>query len=179
MNAMPDTAMTQSPETLDRASQTALSLHRAMAFLFLEADLADEHRMDEWLALWETEDILYWIPAGADDVDPAQSISIAYDNRSRLEDRIFRLNSRTAHAQRPRSRMRRVVSNIVITGDDGYEAQVVANFILAEMRNGHQDIFNGRFVYTLTYNHDTIRIRKKTVLLINNDGFIDNLAFLL
>ena len=156
-----------------------LSLERATAFLYHEADLADEHRMDDWLALWEDKDVLYWIPAGDDDVDPAHAISIAYDNRSRLEDRIFRLNSRTAHAQRPRSRMRRVVSNIRITADDGERADVVANFILAEMRNSHQDIFNGRFLYTLTYTADRLRIRSKKVLLINNDGFIDNLAFLL
>jgi 3-phenylpropionate/cinnamic acid dioxygenase small subunit len=39
-------------------------------------------------------------------------VSIIYDDRARLEDRIYRLMSSAAHSQRPRSRMRRVVGNI-------------------------------------------------------------------
>jgi len=37
-------------------------------FLYLEADLMDEHRFDEWLALWSSE-LLYWVPCNDDDID--------------------------------------------------------------------------------------------------------------
>lgn len=148
--------------------------------LYREADCADEHRFDEWLALWDAEGkLLYWIPAGSDDVDPAQAISIVYDDRSRLDDRIYRLKSRAVHAQRPRSRMRRVVSNIRVDSDDGDNVRAHANFILAEFRNGQQDVFNGRFVYELRRREGGLRIASKKVLLVNNDAFIDNLSFLL
>lgn len=155
------------------------SLEQVQDLLYREADCADEHRFDDWLALWDEDgEILYWIPAGRDDLDPSQRISIAYDNRSRLDDRIFRLKNRAMHAQRPRSRMRRVVSNIVIESDDGECVRVRANFILGELRNGHQDVFNGRFLYELRRRAGGLRIASKRVLLVNNDDFIDNLSFL-
>lgn len=162
-----------------QAARVPLSLADAQTFLYREAQFADEHRFDEWLALWDDSDILYWIPAGGDDIDPKRHISIAYDDRARLEDRIYRLQSRGIHAQRPRSRMRRLISNVVIESDDGVCVKLAANFIFAELRNGHQDVFNGRFLYELRYRADGLRIASKKVLLINNDDFIDNLSFLL
>lgn len=166
-------------EAVPRAGARA-TMEQVQGLLYREADCADEHRLDDWLALWDDQgEILYWIPAGRDDIDPRQRISIVYDDRSRLDDRIFRLKSRGAHAQRPRSRMRRVVSNIVIDSDDGECVQVRANFILAELRNGQQDVFNGRFLYELRHRDGALRIASKKVLLVNNDDFIDNLSFLL
>ncbi len=148
--------------------------------LYREADCADEHRFDEWLALWLPQgELLYWVPAGGDDIDPARHISIIYDNRARIGDRIFRLKSRFVHAAQPRARMRRVVSNVVIDAVDGARLQVRCNFMLAELRKGHQDIYSGRCIYELARNDDGLFIVSKKVLLINNDEFIDNLSFLL
>ena len=151
--------------------------------LWCEADCADEHRFDEWLALWHSEgELLYWVPAGGDDIDPQRHLSIIYDNRARLHDRIFRLKSRFVHAAQPRSRMRRVVSNIVIEPTDASDAsclRVRANFVLCEVRKGHQDVFAGRALYDLVHTDAGLRITGKKVLLINNDEFIDNLSFLL
>lgn len=159
---------------------TIATLTRAQAedFLYHEAVLADEHRFDEWLALWDEQDVCYWVPAGGDDVDPARRISIVYDNRTRLEDRIFRLKSKSAHAQQPRSRMRRLVSNVQVQMD-GAVARVSANFVVPELRRGHQDLFNGRSHYELRATASGWRIGSKKILLVNNDEFIDNLTFLL
>lgn len=156
-----------------------LTRERAEAFLYREAQLADEHRFDEWLALWDDADITYWIPSNRDEVDPRRQISIAYDDRARLEERLSRLNSRGAHSQQPRSRMRRTVSNLTIESDDGALAQVEANFTLLALRSGKQDIFGGRFIYRLRYDPERIRIVSKKVLLVNNDDFIGNMTFLL
>jgi 3-phenylpropionate/cinnamic acid dioxygenase small subunit len=155
-------------------------LTRAQAedFLYREALLADEHRFDEWLALWDVENVCYWVPAGSDDIDPSRRISIVYDNRQRLEDRIFRLKSKSAHAQQPRSRMRRLVSNVQVEMVEG-TARVSANFIVPELRRGHQDLFNGRSIYELRSAPNGWLIASKKVLLVNNDEFIDNLTFLL
>ena len=56
-------------------------------FLYYEAQIMDEHRYDEWLALW-SDDALYWVPAGRDNIDPKREISLIYDDRVRLETRI-------------------------------------------------------------------------------------------
>ncbi len=44
-------------------------------FLYREARLADEQRLDDWLALWD-EDALYWVPCNQDDIDPTRQLSI-------------------------------------------------------------------------------------------------------
>jgi benzoate/toluate 1,2-dioxygenase subunit beta len=73
------------------------------AFLYHEARLLDDGRLDDWLALF-TPDAYYWIPCNADDVDPARHVSLVYDDRQHLADRIWRLQSGWAHAQDPPSR---------------------------------------------------------------------------
>ena len=93
--------------------------HQIENFLYCEARLMDEHAYDEWLSLW-TEDALYWVPCNEDDIDPQRHVSIIYDNRPSLEDRIERLKSGVAYAQEPKSQLRRVVSNVEIEeGDNG------------------------------------------------------------
>lgn len=87
-------------------------------FLFHEARLIDEHRYDEWLALW-TDDCLYWVPCNSDDADPARQAMIIYDNRARLDERVYRLTSGAAWAQQPRSRTRRLISNVEVREIDG------------------------------------------------------------
>ncbi len=75
------------------------------AFLYREARLIDEHRYDQWLSLW-TDEALYWVPCNEDDTDPERQVSIIYDDRGRLGERVARLKSGAAWAQEPKSRMR-------------------------------------------------------------------------
>jgi benzoate/toluate 1,2-dioxygenase beta subunit len=147
-------------------------------FLYREARLMDDNAYEEWLSLWAGEDICYWVPGSAEETDPAEQISIIYDNRKRLEARIKRLASGYAYAQDPKSRMRRVISNIEIDqGDDGI-VTAWSNFALGEFRRGEQDIFIGRTMHKLRPDNDDFKIVFKKVLLINRGGYIDNLTFL-
>lgn len=147
-------------------------------FLYLEAQLMDEHRYDEWLALW-TDDALYWVPTGRDEIDPKREISLIYDDRVRLQVRVGRLKSGFAHAQEPKSRMRRVVSNIVVEEAENGEVVTYSNFLLAELRRGQQDIFAGRTIHRLRPHEGSFKLVSKKVLLVNNDEPIDNLTFLI
>jgi len=147
-------------------------------FIYHEAQLMDEHCYDEWLALW-SDDALYWVPSGRDEIDPAREISLIYDDRVRLQVRIARLKSGFAHAQEPKSRMRRVVSNLVIEEAEDGEITASSNFMLAELRRGKQDIFAGRTLHRLRPYHGGFQLVTKKVLLINNDEYIDNLTFLI
>ena len=149
---------------------------RVEEFLFHEAKLIDEHLYDEWLALW-TEDGLYWVPCNTDDADPARQAMIIYDNRARLAERIFRLTSGAAWAQQPRSRTRRLISNVEVRLNEGGYV-VESNCIIAELRRSKQDIFAARMLHTLRPAGESFRIALKKVLLLNNDEPIDNLTFL-
>jgi benzoate/toluate 1,2-dioxygenase beta subunit len=149
---------------------------RVEEFLFHEAKLIDEHHYDEWLGLW-TEDGLYWVPCNTDDADPARQAMIIYDNRARLGERIYRLTSGAAWAQQPRSRTRRLISNVEVRqNESGY--LVESNCIIAELRRSKQDIFAARMLHTLRPAGESFRIALKKVLLLNNDEPIDNLTFL-
>src|SRR6266849_8126392 len=147
-------------------------------FLYREARLMDENAYEQWLSLWAGENICYWVPSNADEADPGEQISIIYDNRKRLEARIKRLASGYAFAQDPKSRMRRVISNIEIDEAPDGIVTTWSNFALGEFRRSKQDIFVGRTTHKLRPEGDSFKILLKKVLLINSDGFIDNLTFL-
>jgi benzoate/toluate 1,2-dioxygenase beta subunit len=149
------------------------------AFLYKEARLADENRYDEWAALW-TDDALYWLPANLDDYDPHQHISIIYDDRERLQDRVDRLKSGAAWAQEPRSRVRRVVSNIEIDppAENG-EITASSNFVLGDLRRGMQIVYFARQIHRLRPSPEGLRLAYKKVMLLNNNEPIHNLSFII
>jgi benzoate/toluate 1,2-dioxygenase subunit beta len=150
----------------------------AETFIYREARFADEHRYDEWASLW-TEDCIYWIPSNADDYDPRRHLSIIYDNRNRLRDRVDRLKSGKAWAQEPRSRLRRLISNIetAFLTEKG-ELEVRSNFVLGECRKGVQTTYFAHQIHNLRSTPEGIRMSFKKVLLINNDEPIHNMSFL-
>jgi 3-phenylpropionate/cinnamic acid dioxygenase small subunit len=119
------------------------------------------------------------VPTGRDEIDPKREISLIYDDRIRLQVRIGRLKSGFAHAQEPKSRMRRIVSNIVIEETENSEIIVQSNFLLAELRRGKQDLFAGRTIHRLRPYQESFKLVYKKVLLVNNDESIDNLTFLI
>ncbi|HEX2493948.1 MAG TPA: aromatic-ring-hydroxylating dioxygenase subunit beta [Steroidobacter sp.] len=151
---------------------------RVEEFLYHEASLADSHAYDEWLSLWD-RDAVYWVPCNDDDADPRTHVALIYERFRDLEDRIERLKSGYAHAQEPRSRLSRVVSNVLVSpvGEEGLiEVRSVCN--ITAFRRGQIDIFSGRVIHRLRPAADSFRIAAKTVYLVNNDGVIRNLTFL-
>ena len=155
------------------------TLREVELFLFHEAALADANQYEEWLALW-TEDLLYWVPCNADEIDPQRKISLIYDQRPQLEDRIFRLGTRHAYAQRPRSRLTRLVANIVLEDYDATAGGWVSSrFIATEMRHNTQTLWSGRMRHRLVRVDGALRLREKHVFLLNNDAPMGNLTFII
>lgn len=163
------TTATLEPATIDR---TAVE-----QFLFREARLQDEHRYDEWEALWADEDTIYWVPmrAGA---DPERELSYIYDNRSRLASRIRQLNTGLRHAQAPQSGLRRLISNLEVRQEGG-EVVAESNFILIESRRDVLTTWCGRTTHVLVPEGGSFRIRRKTVVLVNSGEALGNMAFLI
>ena len=147
-------------------------------FLFHEARLMDEHRYDEWLALWAIEEATYWIPANADDIDPAQNVSIIYDRRGQIRNRIKRLKE-TLWLKERAPRLKRIVGNLVVEGEDGAEVTVSSNFILAELHRGAQTIWAGTTIHVLLVSETAYRIKSKKVILLNNNEPVPNMLFLI
>lgn len=147
-------------------------------FLFHEARLMDEHRYDDWLALWALDDATYWIPANADDIDPMQNVSIIYDRSGQIRNRIRRLKE-TLWLKEGAPRLKRIVGNIVIEAENGNAFTVSSNFILAELHRSVQTVWAGTTVHVLIADGENFRIKSKKVLLLNNNEALPNMLFLI
>lgn len=152
-------------------------LAEVQAFIASEARLADEHRYDEWEALW-ADDGVYWIPANGDDIDPETQMSIVYDNRSRIALRIRQLKTGKHHTQAPQSRLRRLVSNVEILEAAGDTIVAAANSMIFESNQRGDTIWAARTEFTLRRDGETFRIARKKVMLVNNDKALYTLSFL-
>lgn len=113
-------------------------------FLYLEAALLDEWRLDDWLALFD-ESARYFVPTtDLPDADPKMNLVLIDDDIERLRSRVARLKSRHAHREFPWSRTRRLVTNIRVSAEpEG--ARVAASFVLYRFRGGNSDTFVGHY----------------------------------
>ena len=152
-------------------------MHDVEQFLFREARLADEHRYEEWEALW-TDDAIYWVPANGENIDPEREMSIIYDNRSRIGLRIRQLLSGKRHTQEPKSSLRRLVGNIELLGRDGDDIRIGANAIIFESNQRGETIWGSRNEYVLRQSGDGFKMVSKKVALVNNDRAIYTMSFL-
>jgi 3-phenylpropionate/cinnamic acid dioxygenase small subunit len=143
----------------DAAAFDAAALHTPAAlqheveqFLFHEAALLDQHRLDDWFALL-ADDLHYVLPIRqtrhARDRDRELSgdrdLAVFDESKASIALRLRRLNTGSAWAEEPRSRTRRLVTNVrlVPTGPDG-DIQVRSAFLLHRNRAEAQtDLFVG------------------------------------
>ena len=135
-------------------------------FLYAEAALLDEWRLDEWFALFAADAVYQAPTAGApDDDDPNTSLFYIADDYVRLRERIGRLNKKEAHAEYPRSRVRHMISNVRITASGAAEAQVTCNFVVYRAKNGKVDTFFGHSLYVIDCSGESWKIKAKRVVL--------------
>ena len=147
-------------------------------FLFREARLIDANDYKAWMTLW-AEDGVYWVPSNDDNSDPHHKIALIYDNHQQIADRVWRLSGMHAHAQRPKSRLARVISNIEVEPAIDGEITVHSTFVLCEVRKNETRFWAGRNVHVLVPGDDGFRIKLKKVLLANNDTVVSNLTFII
>ena len=150
-------------------------------FLYHEAALLDEWRLEEWLELL-TDDATYRVPPNdAPDGDPADTLFIIADDIARIRGRVKRLSSPEAHAEYPKSRTRRMISNIRITGRDGDHLDVAANFVVYRFRRDERiGEYVGRYVYRLCMKGGALRIAERRAVLDSEElGGLGSVSFIL
>ena len=154
-----------------------LSRSEAEDILYREARFLDDRRYREWLEMLD-ETATYWVPCNGEGNDPNREISLVFDDKHRLTDRIGRLQSGLAHAQNPPSKTKRLVSNVQIENATENAATILSGFILYELRRGKERVFAGRYEHRLHLVDGIWKIASKKVVLMNNDEVIDNLTFI-
>jgi 3-phenylpropionate/cinnamic acid dioxygenase small subunit len=153
-------------------------LDEVTQFIYREARLQDDHAYDEWEALW-TDDGIYWIPANGEGSDPENEMSIVYDNRSRIALRVAQFHTGKRLSQTPKSRLRRIVSNIEILSDEQSAVRVTSNAMVFESSLRGDTIWASRNEYLLRREASGWRMALKKVILVNNENALYSLAFLI
>lgn len=159
------------------ANERAL-LEEVTQFIYREARLQDDHAYDEWESLW-TDDGIYWIPANGEGTDPENEMSIVYDNRSRIALRVKQFHTGKRFSQTPRSRLRRIVSNIELLRHDEQQIVVTSNAMVFESGRRGDTVWASRNEYTLRREANSLRMAAKKVILVNNETALYSMAFLI
>lgn len=148
----------------------------AEALLYREAWLLDEGRFEEWTALL-TDDCLYWLPISPGGGDPRGEVTLAFDDRRRLLDRIYWLRTGLAYSQIPPSRTRRSVTNVEAAwGGRDDELRVRSNFAVFEFRAGQARTLAGWYAHLLRRADSGWRIVLKQVNLLDSEHRHENLT---
>ena len=96
------------------AARNVVTRAQVEDFLYHEAALLDEWRLDEWQALL-TDDATYYVPPNDQlEGDHRSTLFIIADDRERIRQRIIRINDPNCHAEYPKSRTRRMICNVRI-----------------------------------------------------------------
>lgn len=145
----------------------------AEEFLFMEADLLDSRRYEEWLNVL-TDDIHYWMPIRRTtmareahrEFTERGGMAFFDDDKEILTMRVQRLSFGRAWAEDPPSRTRRLITNVRVLALDGEEVTVASNFQLYRTRlNSEEDNWIGRREDTLRRVEGEFRLAKRHVFL--------------
>jgi p-cumate 2,3-dioxygenase subunit beta len=135
-------------------------------FLYREAAMLDRWQLDQWLALY-TDDAIYHVPTigTAPETGPENTLFYIADDRTRLRERVIRLQKKGAHVEWPRSRTRHLVTNVLIDERSESELQVSAAFAVHRFKNAAADVYVGSYRYRLAITAEGLRIREKRSML--------------
>jgi 3-phenylpropionate/cinnamic acid dioxygenase small subunit len=148
------------------------------ALLLREARLLDEGLLEDWLELFAPE-CLYWMPMSPGGGDPASEVTLAFDDRRRLEDRVAWLRSAYIWSQIPRSRTRRMISNVeVVAAQAAGEVIVRSNFVVHDVRPGYRATFPGWTAHRMQWDGGTWLIDIKQINLLDSDQAHQNLSII-
>jgi p-cumate 2,3-dioxygenase beta subunit len=167
--------------TAQVASMTLVTRAEVEDFLYHEAALLDDWKLTEWQALL-TDDAVYYVPPNdLPEGDHRTTLFLVADDRERIRQRIIRINDPNCHAEYPKSRTRRMISNVRILGVEGDLVTVAANFVCYRYRR-YERIreYVGAYRYILKRAGDSFRIRERRVLIDAHElGSLGSVSFIL
>ena len=144
-----------------------------------EARFLDQLRYDDWLAMYASE-CVYWVPSTPNAGDPRREIAIMFDDRRRLEDRIYRMRTGFAWSQAPASRTVRLVSNVEVFSTARDDARMLrSNFLISEFWGDETRQLTGWAGHRMLRSDAGWKIQAKQVNLIECDQSIRNPSIIL
>lgn len=147
----------------------AITREQIEDFLYMEAALLDEGRLNEWADLL-TQDATYQIPStDIPDGQATNSLFLVADNRFRLDARVKRLQKEYCHVEFPRSRTSRHISNVRIVKQTEDSILVNANFVIYHMRYEKMDTYVGKYEHRFVIEKGQLKIKdRKSILALES-----------
>jgi p-cumate 2,3-dioxygenase beta subunit len=150
-------------------------------FLYHEAALLDDWKLKEWEELL-TDDAAYYVPPNDQrEGDHRNTLYLIADDRERIRQRIIRVLDPNCHAEFPKSRTRRMISNVRILSIEGDLITVTANFVCYRYRR-YERIreYVGCYRHVLRRVGDFFRIKERRVLIDAHElGTLGSVSFIL
>lgn len=161
-------------------------------FLYLEADLLDERRFEEWLELF-TDDVVYWMPMRKNlayedrdrDITAEDDIAWMHDDKATLEKRVKQIRTGIHWAEEPLSRTSHLVTNIRLAAPAdlaaaGSTALVKSRFLVHRNRlETETDFFVGRREDTLRRVGASLKIARRKIIIDQSVLLAKNLTIFL
>jgi benzoate/toluate 1,2-dioxygenase beta subunit len=144
-----------------------------------EARLLDQLRYEDWLAMYAPE-CVYWVPSTPRAGDPRREIAIMFDDRRRLEDRVYRLRTGFAWSQAPASRTVRLITNVEAFATAAEAVRMLrSNFLISEFWGDETRVLTGWAGHRVVRDGAGWIIQAKQVNLIECDQAIRNPSIIL
>jgi p-cumate 2,3-dioxygenase subunit beta len=155
--------LTMSVVTLERQT---ISRQEVEDFLFAEAEMLDEWRLNDWLALFDEDRGSFYIPStNVPDGDHNSSLFLIADDMVRLRSRVSQLLSGLTWAENPPSRTSHMITNVRLAGVEDGALLVRANFVVYRMRFQNIDPYIGKYYYKLLPKDGTFKILERRAIL--------------
>ena len=148
--------------------------HEVEQLIYKEAYLLDMRRFDDWLELYR-EDAEFLIPAWINETtlatDPSKELFLIYfHNKTGLDDRVYRINTRDSYASTPMPRSTHVVGNVLVIAAS--EANIEASCSWTVHQYGDRKgarIHGGRYDYTFSrHENGDLKIVRKHITFLND-----------
>src|SRR6185437_11392079 len=143
-------------------------------FFSAEAELLDERRFDEWLALLH-DDIRYWMPIARnvrfnqperEYTREGAEANWFDEGKDTLKKRVLQIQGGDHWAEEPRSRTTHMVANVRVEKVEGSDITVKSRFVIAGFRLEHDfDLFIGKRVDVLRREGGVLKVLRRTIYL--------------
>ena len=147
MSAVLESQAVESTETFERVPVGAPEYNRIVEFLYDEAALLDQIRLTEWAATLAT-DLVYNAPlretrgSAHQAATYVRSVQHYHDDYRSVMGRIMRLTGKSALAEDPPSRTRRLVTNVLVRKTAKPDEFAVVSYLLVTRSRFNFDEFD-------------------------------------
>lgn len=154
----------------------------ACELVALEAQLLDEQAWDDWLALYE-DNAQFWVPMWKDEshltTDPLRELSFIFlDGRKYLAERVHRVTSGRSVASTPVPRTTHLVAGSIAKAGHGDTVSVKSAWSshIYQHKEARLVTYAGRYEHDLAWDGAALRIRRKKIIL-TNDQLVSKVDF--